>query len=1185
MKLRISALFVLFFLNLPVIIYSQQTPINKIIANDINDKVTHTGVMHVEFKNEKINDDGTATVEVCLRNKSESWYKVYVAPSEGVVINTSFLREDNNGKYMIMGPQMYSDDSSALWGYLPPTASFSKVNSSIIFYADRTINAGVEIVTLQIADIIWRTTGQGRLPMNSIDITQEMLDMPEFVQGGIGFYEALNNLQPDYLGAVQSLTEISKDEQASDQIIAWLSKVEKLKGISGKIQKTVNAIKNKTIYITYLSQLSAIIHDILYPLTDNIAVRAIGPELFASIKIEQFSAYAPALIEFDASGSFSPNHIWLYRWNFGEGYVTTEEPQFQHIFFEPGIYSISLTITDSKNQKHSTNQIITIKQPSQTGQLTAFTNGNFTLHRFLPDLRVFIKAGNTYYHIADIPTLERYTKAGMSIIDHPEGTPIPEDKIHSFKIIDNMVFKDEDEAERAVYIFKAGIWKEWEIPGDLVVDWDLYWQNYYSGNFDQISVRANMDQNDKLGFIQAFIDWDIFLSWGFSVDDIRFFPKEFIEQFCMRGKNIVSDPSPETILPYADKIYKVAISQPDEPLSYINNEIELLADSPEALPQLEEDILPEPTLPQEITVTFPYSQLSHTLLVDQDSVLIALNPTAIGGEDPIIWQCYDNEDIISNGIRGRAPTIWHWFKEGRTQVSCYAGYTSEVDGWHYGYEYVNVDVFPPALPEEWGVPSNIYVNTVAADDNYIYMGGNEGAVQLGYMRRVRRNNPEEGYEKHTGWQFYKIMNTSWGILAATWRGLRLSTDYGENWPDIFLGDEPMYDVETYTDASLVLIGGLFNSYRGSWRVGEPLVTSNIYGGSVGPYNLMRLRKSSTNMDVLLGTTSMEGPSRVNYHRFYNGVGGGAPNTTAGTDFSHAISSLFTTDGQTVLATEKTTDQGEPEQGQNIWRSTDYGLNWDKSSNGLNIDDDIVGFVRAQEKPNAIFVYSLKGSIYSSNDNGQTWQMEEDISRAMPIIRDDRDQFITTVLVDDEYIVWGTTKGIRVSSRTILRAGEAPTINLQGIEEFSDGDSLRIMYNTTGPGSLTTSFIIGSVIHRSTVIEGQHTIEVPRPVGMTATIYTSIESEYSSISGSNETTVSLKPRKPIIQRTDGPEIDPNIGLQIEAGTRDTLTYRVESSDASLDLLELTVEEKPGYVNIDTSSLRTTGKIDIIIAPDP
>jgi len=79
---------------------------------------------------------------------------------------------------------------------------------------------------------------------------------------------------------------------------------------------------------------------------------ALGGCLFTSGPRAEFSAdpqfaFPPLTVHFDASASQSPNgNITSYAWDFKDGSTDTGK-QVDHTFYEKGVYSVTLTVTDS----------------------------------------------------------------------------------------------------------------------------------------------------------------------------------------------------------------------------------------------------------------------------------------------------------------------------------------------------------------------------------------------------------------------------------------------------------------------------------------------------------------------------------------------------------------------------------------------------------------------------------------------------------------------------------------------------------------------------------------------------------------------------------------------------------------------------------------------------------------------
>ena len=80
----------------------------------------------------------------------------------------------------------------------------------------------------------------------------------------------------------------------------------------------------------------------------------------ASITASLRSGTAPLLIFFNGTGSDSDGKIALYRWNFGDGIVTTGQNT-RHTFVEEGEYRVSLTVTDDDGATGRANITISVK--------------------------------------------------------------------------------------------------------------------------------------------------------------------------------------------------------------------------------------------------------------------------------------------------------------------------------------------------------------------------------------------------------------------------------------------------------------------------------------------------------------------------------------------------------------------------------------------------------------------------------------------------------------------------------------------------------------------------------------------------------------------------------------------------------------------------------------------------------
>ena len=384
-------------------------------------------------------------------------------------------------------------------------------------------------------------------------------------------------------------------------------------------------------------------------------------------------------------------------------------------------------------------------------------------------------------------------------------------------------------------------------------------------------------------------------------------------------------------------------------------------------------------------------------------------------------------------------------------------------GFRLAREVLESDNLTPLT--DWQVPDNIQVNTIAADDSYIYIGGQEkgdgpARDDKGYLRRVRRDNPQSGDEWRTDWAFYRILSgTPWGLLAATWRGLRLSTNGGQSWSAVYQDGAPVYAVAvggTQRDSvPRIVIGGDNFTVYGSWSQEESHPSGPDLKGLTTKSNVvMKLRHGGNGGDVVVLS---RGDGEVLTYIFYNGnTDGGSLNGRL--QEGEAYSFILVNDSIVLAAIKKGS-------GQNVWRGEDYGTSWQRASSGLEAGDEVIGFFIASEKP-GVFAYSRQGAIYRSQDAGRTWQKEVAVSQDIPPIQTDQGQYITSALVVDQQIVFGTTKGLRVVSRDILRAGE--TLNPEADTTDASNESVA---GNSGERTGSDGYIRISIVPRGAVSAG------------------------------------------------------------------------------------------------------------------
>ena len=121
------------------------------------------------------------------------------------------------------------------------------------------------------------------------------------------------------------------------------------------VSLTVSDVENKTHSISLLVSVEG-----------NLApVAAFNIDGFVS----DASGLAPFLVEFDASDSSDDVEIVVYEWDFGDGSpkVTTAEPEgVEHVFENPGEYTVTLTTLDVQAKSDSLSRNVTVF-PEATG--------------------------------------------------------------------------------------------------------------------------------------------------------------------------------------------------------------------------------------------------------------------------------------------------------------------------------------------------------------------------------------------------------------------------------------------------------------------------------------------------------------------------------------------------------------------------------------------------------------------------------------------------------------------------------------------------------------------------------------------------------------------------------------------------------------------------------------------------
>ncbi|MFQ5771627.1 MAG: PKD domain-containing protein [bacterium] len=119
----------------------------------------------------------------------------------------------------------------------------------------------------------------------------------------------------------------------------------------------------------------------------------------SSIKVNLSSGVAPLTVQFTSniSGGMSP---YRYTWDFGDGNTSVEKNP-SHTFTQPGLYSVTLTITDSGNNRSTALQNIVVQ--SISGNAPSVVDVRFTNVDQAEELTSIIpgKWYDLYYYVND----------------------------------------------------------------------------------------------------------------------------------------------------------------------------------------------------------------------------------------------------------------------------------------------------------------------------------------------------------------------------------------------------------------------------------------------------------------------------------------------------------------------------------------------------------------------------------------------------------------------------------------------------------------------------------------------------------------------------------------------------------------------------------------------------------------
>ncbi|MEL6853108.1 MAG: ThuA domain-containing protein, partial [Bacteroidota bacterium] len=95
----------------------------------------------------------------------------------------------------------------------------------------------------------------------------------------------------------------------------------------------------------------------------------------AQFDVDKAVGAAPLAVKFSAAKSLDYDQDQIrYTWNLGEKNIETNSPQLTHVFEQPGMYTVKLTVTDEKGESAQTNQKILVGNEPPTLEIQLSTN-------------------------------------------------------------------------------------------------------------------------------------------------------------------------------------------------------------------------------------------------------------------------------------------------------------------------------------------------------------------------------------------------------------------------------------------------------------------------------------------------------------------------------------------------------------------------------------------------------------------------------------------------------------------------------------------------------------------------------------------------------------------------------------------------------------------------------------------
>jgi len=379
--------------------------------------------------------------------------------------------------------------------------------------------------------------------------------------------------------------------------------------------------------------------------------------------------------------------------------------------------------------------------------------------------------------------------------------------------------------------------------------------------------------------------------------------------------------------------------------------------------------------------------------------------------------------------------------------------------------------------------------SVACDEVFIcgeIPGQTAKNERRGFICSVPLDDLQGAAVREYGSAVYQIMeldNTH--ALMATEGGLMFSTDGGASW--VLARDD--IGMRVYSVAATVASNGVRGIYCGtdagtcwlSWREHEPrFIHLSGYGreNRIGPYHISVYMPSWTYGSVVFGSKS-NGVDVIRVEIQPSSSWGFHPCGPA-VSFAFAVGRQ-----QNVVAVFDTDFNGGAEIGKNVWMNDQYGVDgeWMNRAEGLPEGDDVVELFRIPERASAIFGATRRGRVYSAvyDELGPcTWERRQELE---PNINIDVGQFITCAFAYGGHILFGTERGLRVTSTSQVSSGDVgnPEIIVSstalafGDTVVSETKARNILVSNNGNADLVVASIASS-----------NSVFVPTPTSFTVT---------------------------------------------------------------------------------------------------